>query len=120
VQQIFDTPAFSKHYSTGGGNISANSVTLPVSETAYSVAGVGTNTATMTVGSGYTHDGVLGGASRTGDTEYQIEAAQGSTTSSWTLSGNTSNEWAVVLFGFRPTTSGTAPVRAVRHQSQVY
>jgi hypothetical protein len=102
-------------YSIGGGNITSNSVTLPVSETAYSVAGVGTNTTTMTAGSGYTEDGL-----NREPTEYKIGAAQGSTTSSWTFSGNTSNEWAVMLFGFRPTTGGTAPARHALVRSQVY
>ncbi len=111
VQPIFDTGVISLvNSSAGGATITSGSITVPVSETLYATLYASTSSATMTANSPYTQDvNFAPGSPSLGiEGEYEIGGASGSRNATWGISSNTSNQTGTLIFGFRPTTSGTA------------
>lgn len=111
VQQIFDTGVVAKLNSTGGGaTITSGTLTAPIAETLYGSAYIATSTGTLAPNAPYSQDSNLSGGSTLINSGYQIGASSGANTASWAVTNNTSNNWAIMLWGFRPTTTGTAPL----------
>jgi len=113
VQQVFDSTAFSIQQASGGSStqtITCNSMTAPAKLYMPSRAWarlpgprwqpILLSLPTNTNGSGRWN------------ATYEIGAASGSQTASWDLTGNTAATYNELLFGLRPTKSGTAPVAA--------
>jgi Putative Ig domain len=110
VQQIFDTGVLSLTYSTAGGSsVTSNAITSPVTETLYSSATIGTGTGTVTPNSPFSNITLNSNGGRKVSADYEIGAASGSETVSYTIGSNTSNEWSIILFGLRPDATGLAP-----------
>ncbi len=124
MQPIFDTGVVSKYNSTTGSSpISSAAITSPVAEMLYAFSSPGTQAATITVSAPFSRDiNASGGVSaRQSESDYYVSASSGSNTATWTQTGNTSNQLNMTLLGFRPTTTGTAPVASARHgRSQIY
>ncbi len=111
VQHIFDTGVVSKINSNGGGSIVTAAITAPIAETLYGVANPVTSGSTATASAPFTAGvaNLAGGTNLVISTANQIGAASGSQTATWTVTGNSGNNWDAMLLGFRPTSSGTAP-----------
>ncbi len=123
IAPIFDTGVASKYNSTTGSSpISSAAITSPVSEMLYAFASPVTAAATVTASAPFTRDvNTSGGVNvRQSESDYDIGAAAGSNTATWTTSGNTGNTFNMTLIGFRPTVTGTAPVQASHPRSQIY
>jgi hypothetical protein len=115
---------FSLTQSTAGGiTITSNRITAPVSETLYAVTGLSNgpqNTTTISANYPFAAANTDSTGSGRWNATYDIGAAQGSQTASWAITNNDSNDWAILLLGFRPMKSGTAPTGGVRHHASVY
>jgi hypothetical protein len=123
VQPVFDTGVCSQLSTNSGSSpISSGTITAPVAEMLYSMAIPGTNAATITVNSPFTRDINLSAGATPAQVEadYEIGSAAGSQSASYNQSGNTGNLLSMTLLGFRPTVSGTAPLKSGRSRAQVY
>lgn len=118
TQDIFDTDATSILYSSAGGaTITSTAITSPVAETLYATSGIGTTTGTDVINSPFTSDSAVVRLS----VGHKIGAAAGSNTASWAVTSNTSNDWQAILFGIRPTKTGTAAAGLTpRHNPGVF
>ncbi len=109
IQQIFDPAVFVSTQGSGGGSpVTSGSFTTPVVMLVDASINPFTSATTTTAGSGYTLNTSFTGGGNQIATEYNLTAAAGSTTASFTQSGNTDGHWSLSALGFRPTTSGTA------------
>jgi hypothetical protein len=117
VQHIFDTGVLSQINSTAGGSPTSGNITAPIAETLFTVGNPSTAGATISVNSPFTGGLNASDANVRLQSGYEVAAASGTQSSVFTVSSNTSNDWAVMLMGFRPTTSGTAPASGagIRH-----
>lgn len=118
IQKIYDADVHNMTLSSGGGSpVTSGSITLPTQELLWSTFMAITQTTTVGAGTGFTSDFTKTGSNVAYSGEYEIGVAAGSATSSFTQSGNTDGHSVLVLYGFRPTKSGTASVGGVKRHS---
>ncbi len=124
IQPIFDTGVVALlNANTGANPIVSGAITVPTTgEFLYAIAVPQTAAAAITVNSPFTSatNYSAGSAAVRVQSAYEVGAAAGSTTASFPITGNTSNNSAIMLFGLRPTTTGTAPVSSAQPRSQIY
>lgn len=109
VQKIYDTFAQNSTFTASGGGspITSGTVSLPASDIIICSFMPGTGGATLGAGTGYT--ALTGNTGLAG--EYAVSRPRGNNTCSFTESGNTRGDSALLFYGFRPTVSGApAPV----------
>jgi hypothetical protein len=115
VQYFGNDNALDTTGTAAGSPITSNSLTTLVpNEVLFSVAAPGTGTATLGVSSPFTT--TSSNANTNTAPEYDIVTTVTGYTSSFTISGNTGNKWAIALAGFRPGGGVVAPAGGFRHQ----
>ncbi|MGH9501663.1 MAG: hypothetical protein ACRD20_02300 [Terriglobales bacterium] len=118
-QPIFEPTAWSVTAANGGTSpVTSNAFLLPVADTIFANFEPFTGPATTGAGTGFTADKLLGGNNI--NTEYKIGAPPGSSTASFTQSGNTDGNSIMVAGGFRPLKIGTAATALGHPHSQIY
>lgn len=124
LQMIFDTGTYALlNDNTGANPIVSGSLNVPTqSEMLYAVAVPETAGATISVSAPFTSDQNFSGGTSPIRVQaaYQTGASAGANSASFPVTGNTANNSAVLLFGLRPTTTGTAPVSSPHPRAQVY
>jgi hypothetical protein len=124
VQPIFDTGIVSLlNANTGANPILSGTLPVPTfGELLYSIAVPGTAGAAVTVNSPFTSatNYSAGSSAVRVQSAYEAGAASGTANASFPITGNSSNLSAIMIFGLRPTTTGTAPIASAKPRSQIY